>query len=53
MSRPAVSKGFMNSPFENDNTVPAADIVCYLGSEALVVHEEDVEIPDVRYNEFL
>lgn len=34
-------------PLEDDDAVPAADVVRNLGSEALVVHQEDIDIPGV------
>ena len=39
------------SPFKNGDTVSAADVVGNVGSIALVVHQKDVNIPDVANKE--
>lgn len=40
-------------PLENGGTVSAADVVGDLCREAFVVHEENVDFPDVAYKKFL
>jgi hypothetical protein len=40
-------------PFKDDDAVPAAHVVSYLGSKALVVHEKEVHFPNIiDYNFF-
>ena len=40
-------------PLKNECPVAAADVVCDLGREAFVVHEEKVNFPDVAEQELL
>lgn len=40
-------------PGEDINAVARADVVCNLSSEALVVHEEEVDLLDIVYQELL
>lgn len=42
-----------NIPLENGDAVAAGDIVCNLGSEAFVVHEEKVDFPHIVHEELL
>lgn len=42
-----------DEPLEDGNAVTAADIVCNFGSEAFVVHEEEVNFPHVANQELL
>jgi len=41
------------SPVENNSAVSAADIVCDLSSEGLIVHEENIDFTGVFHEEFL
>lgn len=43
----------MYIPLEDGGAVSAADVVCDLSSEGLVVHQEDIEFPDVVDEELL
>ena len=42
-----------DEPLENRDTVAAADVVCDLSSEALVVHKQKIQLPDVADQELL
>ena len=42
-----------DGPLENKDTVAAADIVGNLCRKAFVVHEEEVEFPDIADEELL
>jgi hypothetical protein len=42
-----------DAPFENDSPVAAAHVVCDLSRIAFVVHEQELELADVRYKELL
>ena len=43
----------MSTPLENGDAVTAADVVCNFSSEALVVHKEKIQFPDVANQELL
>lgn len=49
----AFGKSITNVPLEDGDAVAAGDVVGDLGSEAFVVHKEEVDFPHVVHEELL
>ena len=46
-------EGNRDSPFKDGDAVTRADVVCDLRRESLVVHQQEIQLPDVADQELL